>query len=496
VKPVPEIRVRAVNAAPVRGGRSSVLYWMTSARRTSYNPGLQRSVAWCLELKKPLIILEALRCDYAHASDRLHAFVMQGMADNLQECGGSPVRYYPYLEPGKGEGKGLLNALASRACVVVTDEFPGFFLPRMLAAAARDLSVRLEAVDSCGLLPLRRADRAFTTAASFRRFLQKNLHEHLTPAWEKAPLKYLDGLPRPALPREITERWPPATADLLEAAPGVLSRLPLDHRVAVTGTRGGPRAAREALDRFLRGALDRYDTDANHPDRDATSGLSPYLHFGHISAQEVFSRVASRQGWRPGRVPPRATGSRAGWWGMSPPAEAFLDQLITWRELGINMCFLRGEDYDRYESLPAWALQTLEQHARDPRPYVYTPAQFEAAGTHDPLWNAAQTELLREGRVHSYLRMLWGKKILHWSESPRAALHIMLELNDRYALDGRDPNSVSGIFWVLGRYDRPWGPERPVFGKVRYMTSQNTARKVAVRGYLERYGAQGLPTGG
>ena len=172
---------------------------------------------------------------------------------------------------------------------------------------------------------------------------------------------------------------------------------------------------------------------------------------------------------------------------MSAGAEAFLDQLITWRELGYNMCFLR-DDYDRYESLPGWARNTLEQHAPDIRPHVYSPEEFEAACTHDPLWNAAQTQLLREGRIHNYLRMLWGKKILHWSESPRAALTVMLELNNRYALDGRNPNSYSGIFWVLGRYDRPWGPERPVFGKVRYMTSRNTLRKLRLKDYLKTYG--------
>ena len=146
------------------------------------------------------------------------------------------------------------------------------------------------------------------------------------------------------------------------------------------------------------------------------------------------------------------------------------------------------DDYDRYESLPAWARATLARHAADPRPHVYTLADFEAARTHDPLWNAAQTHLLREGRIHNYLRMLWGKKVLEWTASPEEALAVLVELNNKYAVDGRDPNSYSGIFWVLGRYDRPWGPERPVFGTVRYMSSQNTLRKLRVRQYLARYG--------
>ena len=179
-------------------------------------------------------------------------------------------------------------------------------------------------------------------------------------------------------------------------------------------------------------------------------------------------------------------GSREGWWGMSSNAEAFLDQLITWRELGYNMC-AHQQDCDRYESLPAWARETLDRHRDDLRPIVYDLVQFECAETHDPLWNAAQRQLTREGRLHNYLRMLWGKKILQWTRSPEEALEIMIHLNNKYALDGRNPNSYSGIFWILGRYDRPWGPERQVFGKIRYMSSQNTARKLRLKQYLTKY---------
>jgi deoxyribodipyrimidine photo-lyase len=163
---------------------------------------------------------------------------------------------------------------------------------------------------------------------------------------------------------------------------------------------------------------------------------------------------------------------------------------VTWRELGFQFCHHR-KDHHRWESLPEWARATLDEHALDPREHVYSLADFEHAATHDPLWNAAQTQLVREGTIHNYLRMLWGKKILEWTENPRRAMEIMIELNNRFALDGRDPNSYSGIFWVLGRHDRPWGPERPIFGKVRYMTSANTARKVPVKAYLERYAPEG-----
>jgi len=172
---------------------------------------------------------------------------------------------------------------------------------------------------------------------------------------------------------------------------------------------------------------------------------------------------------------------------MSPNAEAFLDQLITWRELGYNRC-AHSTDFDRLEGQPAWVKRTLDEHRADPRPYHYTFKELQEARTHDPVWNAAQRQLLVEGQLHNYLRMLWGKKIFEWSESPEEAVENLIELNNRYALDGRNPNSLSGIFWVLGRYDRAWGPQRPVYGKIRYMASENTRRKLEMKAYLKRYG--------
>jgi deoxyribodipyrimidine photo-lyase len=232
--------------------------------------------------------------------------------------------------------------------------------------------------------------------------------------------------------------------------------------------------------------LSAYDELRNHPDEEATSRLSPYLHFGHVSVHQVFRALAKQENWSARNLKQPATGSRSGWWGLGPSAEGFLDELITWREVGFNMAWQR-DDFETYESLPEWSKATLAEHAGDRRPHLYTLEQFERGQTHDPLWNAAQAELVREGRIHNYLRMLWGKKILEWSPSPQEALQVMIELNNKYALDGRDPNSASGILWVLGRYDRAWGPERPIFGKVRYMSSQNTARKVRVKKYMEQF---------
>jgi len=482
---VPSIRIRDANSEAVRAGGRYVLYWIIASRRLRYNFALDRALEHCRALQKPLLLFEALRCGYQWASDRLHRFVIDGMADNAAYCQKFGAAYYPYLEPQSNAGKGLLAALATDACVVITDDFPCFFLPRMVASAAKKLKVRLEAVDSNGLLPLRATDQVFARAFDFRRFLQKNLPSHLENVPEVAPLENAK-LPKLAnASPEIIKRWPPASAEVLSGAVS-LKDFPIDHSVSPTPTRGGPIAALSHMHHFFENKFKQYAENRNEPELDAVSGISPYLHFGRISAHEVFAELARREKWHPRKLSLRANGSRDAWWNMSPAAEAFLDQLITWRELGYNFASHR-DDYDRFESLPAWVQKTLGTHARDERAYLYSLPQFERAETHDPLWNAAQTQLLREGRIHNYLRMLWGKKILEWTNSPQDAARIMIHLNDKYALDGRDPNSYSGIFWVLGRYDRPWAPERPIFGLIRYMSSQNTARKVSVKNYIRKY---------
>ncbi len=463
-----------------------VLYWMIANRRVTYNFALDRAIEQCRELRKPLVIFEALRCGYEWASDRMHRFVIDGMADNAAACKKAGVTYYPYVEPKAGEGHGLLEALAREACVVVTDEYPCFFLPRMVAAAAKKLNVRLEAVDSCGMLPLRATDRIFTTAYSFRRFLQKTLPQHLSENPAPAPLKKAGSLAGAMIARTILKKWQTADADLLAGAAGSLAKFPIDHKVAPSSIRGGEIAARKQMKHFFEVGLTHYNDQRNEPEKDVQSGLSPYLHFGFISVHEVFAEIASREKWTPAKLAVRAHGSRAGWWNMSANAESFLDEIITWREVGYNFSS-HSDDYANYDSLPAFAKKPLRDHSSDERPHLYSIEELEAGKTYDALWNAAQMQLVREGRIHNYLRMLWGKKIIEWSKSPKDALQALIHLNNKYGLDGRDPNSYSGIFWCLGRYDRPWGPERPIFGKIRYMSSDNTARKVRVKNYIKKY---------
>jgi len=477
--PVGDLRVTPANDRPIGRG-SYVLYWMIAARRTRANFALDHALSYCKSLDVPLVIFEPLRAGYAWASDRHHTFVMQGMADNAAACAKAGITYLPYVEPEPGAGAGLLEALAAKACVVVTDEQPGFFLPRMVTAAAERLAVRVEMVDGNGVLPLRAVDKAYPTAASFRRQLQKILPPHLAtfPALALKPPKVARDAPAPK-----PKGWS-------FGIPKDCSQIVIDHSVGPVSYRGGAVTAGKVLDAFIDTKLSRYHEDRSEPDADVASGLSPYLHFGHISTHEIVARVWESCDWDVSRLAgAKVTGSREGWWDAPPHVESFLDELITWRELGYVFCHHR-KDYAQWTALPPWARATLDEHAKDPRPHLYTRAQMEAASTGDDIWNAAQRELVAEGRIQNYLRMLWGKKILEWSPSPKAALATLIELNNKYAVDGRDPNSYSGIFWTLGLFDRPWGPVRPIFGTIRYMSSDSTRRKLKLKNYLAHWGGK------
>jgi len=423
-------RVAQCTAAEVHSAGDYVLYWMTAFRRRSFNFALERAVIWAGELRKPLLIVEPISCRYPWVSERFHSFVIDGMRDNRLQFKGSAATYRPFVEQSPGECRKLLGQLEEHACLIVTDDFPAFEIPRWIAKLAAMARVPVEKVDSNGLLPMRATGRIFRTASSFRTYRQKG------PVPDFPIADPLDGVELPRL-RRLPEglRMP---REQLTTPPGI------DRSVtAVSDLRGGVTEARRRLREFV--SSDRQ-----------SSGLSPYLHFGHISAHEIYQAVTMSR-----RL----------------DSERFLDQLTTWRELGFNMCAL-NENYDKYQSLPDWARSTLHKHDHDPRPVLYTLEQFEDAATHDELWNSAQQSLVVEGRIQNTLRMLWGKKILEWSPSPEEALYRLIHLNNKYALDGRDPNSYNGIFWTLGRYDHPWGPERPIFGIVRYMSSRNTARKL------------------
>ncbi len=471
------MRITAVNDRPEAGG-DYVLYWMIAARRTTYSYALDHAIDRAKALGVPLVVLEPLRAGYAWASDRMHAFVMQGMADNAQAFAKAGITYLSYVEPAPGQGKGLLEALAKHAALVITDEQMGFFQPHMVSAAGKKLGVRLEQVDGNGVLPLRAAPKAFSTAASFRRHLQKTLLPFLMEPPRAHPLQRLPASVKGGeIPGPILRKWPSATS---------WKDLPIDHSVAPVTYQGGSRAGDELLEVFIDRKLARY-AERSHPDAGVASGLSPWLHFGHVGVHAVLAAIAQKTGWDPMRLAgAKVTGSREGWWGMPASEEAFLDEVVTWRELGHVYCF-HEPNYADYATLPDWARKTLADHTKDKRPTLYTRAELEGAKTHDVIWNAAQRQLVADGRIDNYLRMLWGKKVLEWSTTPQVAFETLLDLNNKYSVDGRDPNSYSGVAWTFGRFDRAWGPVRPIFGTIRYMSSDSTKKKLDMKQWLARW---------
>ena len=485
-----QVRLRRLNEARTAGNRDYVLYWMQAYRRLERNHALDYAL-WCAErLERPLVVYEGLRLDYPWASRRLHRFILEGMAGNAARAGELGGNSWPYGEEERGGGRGLLRRLSRRAALVVTDDFPCFIVPGQSRALARKADVPVLAVDSNSLVPSSLLGRPVSAAAHLR----PRLHKAFAEAWPHRAAA------EPEVSRAAT-RPVSAPFDLWSGAAEVapfVDALPLDATVPpVEATSGGAVAARARLELFLEHRLRGYADDRSEPrrpDDGHASGLSPYLHFGHLSIEEVVERaLATTGGWTTDELRVHNRGKREGFFCADPDVNSFLDQALTWRDVGFNWHRARREDAASLEkALPSWALETLGAHAADERPHLYAADELEAGQTHDALWNAAQRELVATGTLHNYLRMLWGKKVLEWSPSPTEAYRVLEHLNNKYALDGRDPNSYTGILWCFGLFDRPWAPERKIFGRVRYMSSENTARKFRLGPYYTY--VESLPT--
>ncbi|HEX7154680.1 MAG TPA: deoxyribodipyrimidine photo-lyase [Thermoanaerobaculia bacterium] len=419
-----------------------VLYWAQSARRLRRNLALDYAITRANALNLPVVVYEALRPDYPEANDRIHSFVLEGVRANVEDAKARGLRYHFFLPRTRDEARGVVRRLAARARILVTDEYPTFVIRghnRRLASA--------HFVDGNGILPM----RAFAKEQYSAKFLRDRAHKLFPDYWapfeEVEPRHYFKGdLDLPAYdgasPREVA-----AACDV-------------DHTIPPVETRGGREAGLRRLDDFVRDGLPGYAEGRNKDSRHV-SGLSPYLHFGHLGIHEIAERVLLADA--PGE-----------------DIDAFLEEAIVRRELSFNLCFHR-EDYDALTALPDWARKTIDAHRRDRRKPSYTYEELEAAATHDEVWNLSQRQLLERGTIHGYLRMLWGKKIIEWSETPEAAHAAMLRLHDRWAIDGRDPNTYAGVMWCFGKHDRPWAPERPIFGTIRWMSSESTARKMKLR---------------
>lgn len=475
-----QARLRRLNEKPIERGREFVLYWIQSARRLHSNHALDYAAKCASELSKPLVVYEGLRLDYPWASARLHTFILEGMRDNARAARELGINYWPFVESRSQRARGVLKGIAARAACVITDDFPCFIVPEQSRRLAAASDCAVFAVDSNSVSPLALLGDAPYAAVHLRSRIHRAFAESYAHRSAREP-EILRGMRRKV-------SAPFQAPDLSDIA-GLVRSLPIDQSVtAVLDRPGGTAAAHRQLSAFLEEGLPIYADHRSEPappKRLHGSGLSPYLHFGHISIDDVVSAVLQATGGlKPSRLQVGQIGKRE-FFGTDPNANAFLDEAMTWRDVGFVWHRTRSADTASLETaLPKWALASLKLHAGDERDFSYTLKQWEAADTHDPLWNAAQRELVATGTIHNYLRMLWGKKVIEWSRSPAAAYKTLVQLNNKYALDGRDPNSYTGILWCFGLFDRPWA-ERRVLGQIRYMSSENTAKKFDLGPYLE-----------
>jgi len=468
--------------------RDYVLYWMQINRRFHYNFALEYAVGWANKLGKPLLIYEAFSCHYRWATDRSHTFMMQGMKEHLDYAVVQNLNYVSFLEEEPGQYERLLKELSSHASLLVTDEYPVFIMRERNEKYPQTLQIPYITVDSNGLIPLGLTDKDPYSAYFFRKIMQKNFIEAYTNPPQQHPLENLENRETLNIGDSLLKNLPDPRA-ALSNIPDFVSRLDINHDVHPVDMNGGRSAATGMLGNFIKNALLKYDEKRNDPDERKTSQLSPWLHFGKISEYEIVHAVLQHQpeGWDLDNITFNK-GSTGGFFNGNPNIDGFLDEVITWREVGFHFAHHRS-DYDQIESLPDWVQKTMDKHRDDPREWNYSYDELKNSRTHDEIWNAAQTQLREEGIIHNYLRMLWGKKVIEWTPDYQTALQYLIDLNNTYALDGRDPNSYSGIFWCFGRFDRAW-QERPVFGKLRYMTSDSTRKKVKLKHYLDTYGGQ------
>jgi len=428
---------------------------MQRAQRAIDNPALGAAIRAANELGKPVLVFFCLLSRHPAANLRHYAFMLEGLEDTAERLQRMRIGFAIRPSGGASPLRAFARLCAEvRPALVVTDENPLDRSNRWRVAAAGMVRVPLLSVDADVIVPSAMLGKEHYAARTIRPRILAEIDRFLLPVHTPA----------------VRVAWrSPAGLRTLTASTQLLDELKLDRSVGVaSGFRGGSGEAIRRMRRFLHDGLRSYAQTRNRPELDGTSGLSPYLHFGHLGPHTL--ALAAREADAPRAI-----------------RDAFLEQLIVRRELAIN--FVRfNPNYDRVEAGEPWALASLKKHARDRRPHLYSAAQLERAETHDPLWNAAQTQMVASGWMHGYLRMYWAKKILEWSASPAAAYEAAVHLNDKYELDGRDPNGYAGIAWAIaGKHDRAWGPERPIYGLVRYMSYASTSRKFDSRRYVARW---------
>lgn len=443
-------RIRNLNHREVRAGEY-VLYWMQQSQRCHYNHALEYAIRRANQLDTKLLVVFGLTEGYPHANIRHYDFMLQGLFEVHKGLADRGIKMILRF----GEPDQIALAMAPHARIIVCDRGYLRHQREWRRNVARHAECQVIQVESDVVVPVETASDKPEYAARFMRTKINRLVD-----------QYLEELPEtPPNRSSLNIR---INGESFSSPETLSAKLKVDTSVKPVGEqfRGGTSQAIQRFDRFITSKLMQYTNNRNQPQTDDVSHIGMYLHFGQISP--VFLALKIRQVKKID----------------SEIIDAFLEELIVRRELAINYVFY-NDQYDSYNGLPNWAQTTLNQHAADPREYVYSQSLLEEAKTHDPYWNAAQNEMKYSGYMHNYMRMYWVKKILEWSNSPQDAFQTAIYLNNKYFIDGRDPNSYAGVSWGFGLHDRPW-KERPIFGKVRYMNAAGLRRKCDIGAYVEK----------
>lgn len=430
-------------------GNGPVIYWMQRDQRVNDNWALQLAIEKGKELKQPVVVAFCLVPNFLDATIRQYGFMLKGLEAVEKSLQKLNIPFY-FLSGNPGEEIPQL-AKKIKSSAIVSDFNPLKIVRKWKKDVIENIDIPFFTVDTHNTIPVWEASpKQEFGAYTIRPKIKKQLDE------------YLDEFPK--LSKQKEHKLKSEKVDWEKAKNSLKINFDVKE---VDWIKPGENSARKMLDSFFEERLSDYNEKRNNPNENVLSNLSPYLHFGQISAQRIAMETSSRKH-------------------SVETKDAFLEELIVRRELSDNFCFY-NKDYDSFDGFPEWAKKTLNEHRKDNREHTYSLDQFEKAETHDELWNAAQIEMVTTGKMHGYMRMYWAKKILEWTETPEEALEFSIYLNDKYELDGRDPNGYVGCAWSIGGvHDRAW-TERPVFGKIRYMNYNGCKRKFDVKKYIERF---------
>lgn len=448
-------RIEYLNSNTIQKG-DYILYWMQASPRSHYNHALEYAIEKANELEKPIITYFGISKDFPNANYRHYYFLIQGLKETVLSL---EKRNIPMVILVENSAKGAIE-LSKNAILAITDMGYLKIQREWREKVASAIKCPLIQVETNVIVPVQTTSpKEEYSAGTIRKKIQRELDYFMVPIRERILEKSSLGFDLKTYVKWDFKKFDITDLSLKKS----IEILKLKDNIGPSIFHGGTENALQVFHSFLENKLDKFEDLRNDPAEDYLSNMSPYLHFGQISPLYLALEVSKVE----------STGK-----------DSFLEELIIRRELSMNLAHY-NDNYDRFDCLPDWAQKTLLQHRNDPREYSYSLEELETAKTHDPYWNAAQKEMLITGKMHGYMRMYWGKKILEWSADPQTAYDIAIYLNDKYEIDGRDPNGYAGVAWCFGKHDRAW-KEREIFGKVRYMNANGLKRKFKIEKYIDR----------